>query len=188
VRSAAPSPLIAEALVPAGTGRTVGAEFLLRCDPTGGFFGWIAYTLSRSERVDGPGQPVRLFDFDQTHVLTALGSYDLGAGFDIGLRVRAASGFPRTAVDGRFYDARSDRYEPALGKKNGIRLPMFLQLDARAAKRFAIATTELEIYLDVQNVTNRPNAEEFAYSTDYHDREVISGLPILPLIGAEWRF
>ena len=76
-----------------------------------GFSGWLAYTLQRSERDDGDGTGWRLFDFDQTHVLSALASWELGRGFELGARLRVASGYPRTPVVGAYYDARRDRYE-----------------------------------------------------------------------------
>src|SRR5690606_21094334 len=100
------------------------------------------------ERRDAPGEPFRLFDYDQTHVLTALASYELGSGFEIGGRVRAATGFPRTPVLGAYYDARRGVYEPLLGAHNSDRIPAFLQVDVRASKRFSLEQTELEVYLD----------------------------------------
>jgi hypothetical protein len=42
--------------------------------------------------------------------------------------------------------------------------------------------------LDVQNVTNRENPEEVAYSPDYSSKRYITGLPILPVLGAKWSF
>ncbi len=111
------SPLIAEALVSLGEGRSYGAQFLIRQNLSHGFFGWVAYTLLRSERRDQPAEPWRLFDFDQTHVLTALAAYDLGKGFDLGGRVRYTTGYPRTPVKGAYYDARRDLYEPVLGAR-----------------------------------------------------------------------
>jgi hypothetical protein len=182
------SPLIAEALVSIGEGRSYGAQFLIRQNLSHGFFGWVAYTLLRSERRDQPAEPWRLFDFDQTHVLTALAAYDLGKGFDIGGRVRYTTGYPRTPVIGAFYDARRDLYEPVLGAKNTERIPDFVELDVRFAKRWSIGSSELETYLDIQNVTNRDNPEEIAYSPDYSERRYVSGLPILPLVGARWSF
>ena len=50
----------------AGEGRVYGGELLLRQQFGRWFWGWIAYTLSRSERRDRPGEDFRLFDFDQT--------------------------------------------------------------------------------------------------------------------------
>lgn len=167
----------------------MGVQFLLRRDKGGGrFFGWVAYTILRSERKDAPDARWRLFDYDQTHVLTALGSYDLGRGFEVGLRARVASGFPRTPIQYVYYDARRSRYEPTLGTYNTDRVPLFLQFDVRAAKRFKLASSEAEVYLDVQNVLNRENPEEIAYSPDFSQRRYILGLPILPIVGARWSF
>lgn len=186
VRNPAAAPLLGQALVGAGEGRAFGAQFLIRRDLDHGFFGWIAYTLMRSERRDNVNSIWRLFDFDQTHVLTALASYELGLGFDVGVRFRYATGYPRTPVIGAFYDARRNIYEPVLGAKNSIRIPDFAQLDVRLSKTFKIATTKAEVYADVQNVTNRENAEELIYDQNYGERRTIRGLPILPVVGLRW--
>jgi hypothetical protein len=63
-----------------------------------------------------------------------------------------------------------------------------LQLDARIAKRFTFDRVKAEVYLDVQNVTNRSNAEDIVYNYNYTNRDYITGLPILPVAGAriEW--
>jgi hypothetical protein len=145
--------------------------------------------LLRSERQDTPDGRYRLFDQDQTHVVTAIASYDIGAGFEVGIRLRASTGFPRTPVIGSYYDARLDAYQPIFGVQNSIRIPPFFQLDARIAKHFTFGkTTDLEIYLDVQNVTNRQNPEEIVYNADYSQQAYITGLPILPVAGARLKW
>jgi TonB family protein len=188
-RNPSSTPRAGEALLQQGEGRSVGAQFLLRREKgTGRFFGWVAYTILRSERRDEPSARWRLSDYDQTHVLTALASYDLGAGFEVGARARVASGYPRTPLAYVYFDARRNRYEPTLGEYNTDRIPAFWQLDARVTKRFKLPGSELEVYLDVQNVTNRGNPEEIAYAPDYSRRRYILGLPILPVLGARWSF
>lgn len=188
-RNPSETPRVGQSLLQEAEGRSFGAQLLLRKEKQGGrFFGWIAYTALKSERRDPGSERFRPFDFDQTHVFTALGSVDLGKGFEVGLRARLASGFPRTPVTGAYYDARRNRFEPTLGSYNADRIPLFFQLDARAAKRFRIGRTELEVYLDVQNVTNRENPEEIAYSPTYDSRRYVLGLPILPVAGARWSF
>src|SRR5262249_1669721 len=162
--------LIAEALVGSGEGRSYGAQVLVRRDLAKGFFGWVAYTLLRSERRDGPDGTYRLFDFDQTHVLTALASYHLGKRFATRPPFRYATGFPRPPVIGAYSDLRRDQYEPILGARNGARIPDFYQIDVRLAKRFKVGTTDLELYADVQNVTYHRNPEEIVYSADYSEK------------------
>jgi hypothetical protein len=153
-----------------------------------GFFGWASYSLIRSERKDHPDSDWRLFDFDQTHVATVVASYELGLGFDVGARVRYATGFPRTPVFGAFQDDRRDLYEPIFGKQNSIRIPDFVQADVRVSKRFNFGSVKAEVFVDVQNVTNRRNPEDIVYNFDYTQQGYITGLPILPVLGAraEW--
>jgi hypothetical protein len=171
--------------VQGGRGRSYGTQLLLRQETVGRFFGWISYSLIRAERSDAPGYAFRLFDYDQTHVMTAVGAYDLGHGFEIGTRVRFASGFPRTPVVGSYFDARSDSYQPLFGAHNSIRIPAFFSVDVRFAKRFRFGgTIEGEVYLDVQNVTNHKNPEELVYNASFTQKDYITGLPILPVAGA----
>jgi hypothetical protein len=83
-----------------GSGFVYGTELLVKFKPDARFWGWIAYTISRSERRGLPEEELRLFEYDQTHVLSALGSYRLGRGWEAGLRVRYVSGNPTTPVIG----------------------------------------------------------------------------------------
>ena len=187
-RSLEASPRRAAALVPEGWGRAYGVQSLVRLEETEGFSGWIAYTLMRSERQDAAGQPWRPFDFDQTHVLTALLAWSPGGGFEAGARFRYASGYPRTPVVDAYYDASRDRWQPRFGERGSDRLPDFVQLDLRVGQRFDIDQTRLELWLEVQNVTNQANAEEYVFSPDYRRRDIIRGLPILPVAGLRWTF
>jgi hypothetical protein len=184
VRSLLPSPLLAEALVGTGIGRTRGVQVLVRKQLAKRLFGWITYTLSKAERAKAPDQPYYPYDFDQTNVVTAVASYDLGGGFEVGNRFRYATGYPRTPVTGAYFDVKSGAYEPFFGQLNSIRIPPFVQLDVRVSKHFKLGESAVEAYLDLQNVTNRANPEEIVYSLDYSQKRYITGLPILPVLGA----
>ncbi len=183
-RSALSTPALAQALVSEGSGRSYGGQILLREALAKGFFGWASYSLIHSERQDHPTSAVRLFDYDQTHVFTAVASYEPGLGFEVGARFRYSSGYPRTPVAGAFYDFRRDLYEPYFGAQNSIRIPAFVALDLRAAKRWDFGRIKVEVYLDVQNVTNQKNDEDIVYNYDYTKKSYITGLPILPVFGA----
>jgi TonB family protein len=183
VRSPFESPRLAQSLVSTGVGRSYGMQVLLRRQLEDGLFGWISYGLARSERAATEDADHRLFDFDQTHVFTALASYEIGLGFEVGSRFRLSSGFPRTRVTGAYYVARTDAYEPLFGDHNDDRLPTFVQLDVRFSKKFDLGKVDIEAYLDVQNVTNHENVEENVYSDDYSESGAITGVPILPVVG-----
>ncbi|HEX8953815.1 MAG TPA: TonB-dependent receptor, partial [Polyangia bacterium] len=180
----APTPPLAQALVQQGIGRSYGGQLLLRQELFKGFFGWVTYSISRSERQDHPDRDWRLFDYDQTHVLGVVASYEW-RGFIAGVRFRYTSGMPRTPVVGAFYDARGDQYQPLFGAQNSIRIPDFVQLDVRLEKTFTFHHgVQLNIFADVQNVTNRANPEELVYNYNFTRRDYIIGLPVLAVVGA----
>lgn len=183
-RSALATPPLATALVEDGIGRSYGGQILLRQELRAGLFGWITYSLIRSERKDHPASDWRMLDYDQTHVASVLASYDLGSGWQLGGRFRYATGVPRTPVMGSYFDARDDQYEPLFGGQNTTRVPAFYQLDARLERTFTIADHRTNVFVDVQNLTNRKNPEEIIYNFDYTARKYITGLPTLAVVGA----
>jgi TonB family protein len=163
-------------------GRVYGGELLLRVRPAGPFSGFLSYTLMRSERADD-GEPFRLFNRDQTHILSASGVYRLGRGWEVGATVRYTSGTPYTPVVASTYDAANDVYLPRLGRAMSERNPAFTRIDTRVQKTWTFTKWSLAVYLDVQNVLNAENREGFTYSYDYRQREGVRGLPILPILG-----
>jgi hypothetical protein len=164
-------------------GRVFGGELSLRVKPAGGrFYGFLAYTLMRSERRDA-GQGWRLFDRDQTHVLAASGVVRLGRGWEVGATFRYTSGVPYTPVVSSTYEATTDTYLPRLGTPMSARNPPWSRLDLRAQKTWTFSKWSLALYLDVQNALNSPNREGFSYSYDYTQRQGARGLPILPILG-----
>jgi TonB family protein len=167
-----------------GTGRAFGLETLIRWKPDARFFGWLAYTLSRSELRDGAGLPVHLSPFDQTHILTTLGSYRLGRGWELGARFRLVSGNPYTPRTYGFFDENNAAYLPLTQyPPNGARLPLFHQLDIRVDKTWVFTSWRLSAYLDVQNVYNQGNVEGISYNYNNTLTSYATGLPFLPSIG-----
>ena len=170
-----------------GVGRSYGSEFLLRYKPLrgeNGFFGWLAYTLSRTERADAEGADYYRYDYDQTHILTALGSYKFGRGWQIGARFRYVTGSPYTPEIGGTVDYDAGSYAPVSSlDRNGSRMPAFHQLDLRIDKTWRKKDGAFSVYLDVQNAYNHQNTEAINYNFDYSETSATKGLPILPIIG-----
>jgi len=188
VRSRLTNPLLARALTQNGEGRSYGVQFLLRQELWEGFFGWVSYAISRSERRFDGDETWRAFDFDQPHVLSVVASQEIGR-WGFGARFRYASGNPRTPVVGTAYDARSDRYDPLFGPQNSLRIPAFWQIDVRVDRSFALGeTVRLLLFADVQNVTNRENAEEVVYSASFRQRSTITSLPAIAVVGGRLEF
>jgi outer membrane receptor protein involved in Fe transport len=166
-----------------GVGRVFGLEAIIRHDPTEMFFGWVSYTLMRAERRDRPGESWRPFDFDQTHILTAVGVFQLGSGWEAGFRFRHTTGNPYDPITAGIYNVDSDFYIPVYGGPNSGRLPDFQQLDLRVDKKWIYDDWMLNLYLEVQNVYLHENVEGSAYSYDFAERIPVTGIPIVPNFG-----
>src|SRR5690606_8986600 len=66
------------------TARACGVGILVRKRAEGPFFGWTAYTLSRSERLAPRGW--KAFDFDRTHMLQVVASMRRPRDWELGAR------------------------------------------------------------------------------------------------------
>jgi hypothetical protein len=125
----------------------------------------------------------RLFDFDQTHILTFASTVRLGRGWELGGTFRYVTGNPRTPIVGSTFDANTGLYTAQLGRINSLRNPAFNRLDVRVEKTWTFDAWRLAAYLDIQNVYNAENPEGVQYSYDYSQSNSIRGIPIIPIIG-----
>jgi len=176
------SPVPGENLNNDGIGRIYGAEMSARLRPTSRSSGFLSYTLSRSERNDH-GTGWRLFNWDQTHILTVAGAYRLGRGFDLSGTFRYVTGNPYTPVMASVYNANTDTYKPIYGALNSDRSQPFHRLDLRIEKSWPVRGGSLAAYLDVQNVYNRQSDEGRTYNYNFSQSGTIPGLPVIPSLG-----
>lgn len=105
-------------------GQTYGLELLVRRSQ-GRLSGWVAYTLSRSERYLPCG--LRPSDYDQTHALNVVAQLQLPRGVQLGARLLVNTGRPETLL--RLPDLASTL-------RNNVRMPTYVQLDVRAEKQW----------------------------------------------------
>ncbi len=180
--------IVPESYSDEGIGRVYGGDLLLKHNGSRWVYGWIAYTLLKSERKDHPGDPWRPFEYDQTNIFTLVAGTHLPWEVDVGVRFRYVTGDPVTPILAGVYDADHDVYTPVPGAPYSQRLPDFLQLDLRIDKRFIFKGWILAIYIEGTNLTNRKNVEGYSYSYDYTRKTPVNGLPILPSIGLRATF
>ncbi len=178
-----------------GVGDTEGFELLLRSKPrrlaVGQFFGWIAYTFSRSvvslgdRREDEVPTP-----FDQTHNLIVVAKTTLPWDLTAGLRFAFVTGNPSPISDvvATGHDLTTNTYSPILSTLRPSRLPSYHRLDLRLEKTFVFDWYRVTPYVEVLNTYNWLNPEVLFPSGDYRQRELrvlLPGPPLLPLIGLE---
>ncbi|MBX3270266.1 MAG: TonB-dependent receptor [Sandaracinaceae bacterium] len=161
-------------------GRAYGLELLVRRRIEEGLYGWLSYTLSRSER-RRDGQAWEAFAFDQTHTLNFALSYAID-GWRFGVAFQLSTGRPTDTLVSTIYDADADSFS-ARFLPRGDRLAPFHRLDVRIDRDFDIGPIRGSVYLDVQNVYNAANNEGILYSYDFTQTASVPGLPILPTIG-----
>ncbi len=184
-------PLLAQTMpanqyVNRGTGRSYGAEYLIKAR-TDRFFGWLSYSYARSDRVDGPGMARRLFDFDQTHNVIAVGSWKLGK-WELGARWQYATGQPSTPVIGSIYLADVNAFVPVYGPHNSSRIEDGHALDVRVDRKWTWPSWSLSAYLDVTNVYANARVLGYNYNYDFTERAATTELPFLPALGIRGAF
>ena len=190
--------------LPVEKGRMYGLELLLKHNQGKHFFGWIAYSLSRSLR----NSPIPysssftswdpnswyLNSLDQTHNLQIIGSWKLPWAFEAGLRYQYTTGNPITPNLGYTEHIAQDnmetgRYDQLSGAPRSDRMGPYNQLDLRVGKKFTYDKWIFTAYIDVQNVNyfwyNSPSTYEYSY--DGFERQTIGGI-IIPSIGLKAEF
>lgn len=141
-------------------GRSYGLEVLLRRVAKSGVFGWVSYTLSRSERYrDGDWVP---YDFDRTHLVNVVAGLPLKRNWDIGVRLQYQSGKPVTTTAG-YNTARTDGY---------------VRVDVRIDKRAVWKKWLLDFYVDITNIALLPEEVTTGTTIRY----------VLPTVGLRGRF
>jgi len=134
-------------------GRAYGLELMLRRPFSKRVSGLFSYTLSRATReahfittsgVDDVATVTS--EFDRTHVLNAILSYDLGRRWRVGGRFLFYTGTPYSNLDGSL----------PVPPYNAYRNPAFYRLDFRLEKRWRLGQDgSIAFVLEGQNVTLR---------------------------------
>ncbi|HEX3906084.1 MAG TPA: TonB-dependent receptor plug domain-containing protein [Polyangia bacterium] len=120
-------------------GRAYGAELMLRRN-VGRLYGWLAYTLSWSQRYDDDGVLGRS-DWDERHILNLVAGYRLGHATTVGARFHLNTG----------------RWAPVVGSGGDYQeLPAFYEIDLHAGRRFVFDRFVMDVYADFANVTLDP--------------------------------
>jgi hypothetical protein len=147
-------------------GQAYGLELLVRRPLSRRLTGWLSYTLSRATREARYLMPsgseatsTIVGDYDRTHVLNAMGAYDLGRGWRFGTRFVFYTGAPY-----------SDNYPPGQGSPvpplNDKRYPPFYRVDARLEKRWSLGPERsIAFVAEVQNATLSKEARAYSCQT-----------------------
>ncbi len=192
-------------------GRAYGLELMVRLPQQSRLFGWLSYTLMRSERlrrfalftpdftVAEDTTAMLPFAFDQTHTLNLTLGYVLPKGFRLSASVHFNSGRPESGE----FSSRTSRLaeNPETGVQGWAevplnqvdRLPAYARLDLRASKTITFSNFSAELYLDILNTLGIPEVYGYRYSTNVNfftgeptpAKEAFSVPIVLPTLGVK---
>jgi TonB family protein len=175
-------------------GHSYGLEVLLRRPLTRRVGGYLAYTLSRTERsvarYSGPAA------FDHTHVAHAALAADLGAGFRFGSRITFYTGIPAQRLPGAALG------EEGLGETtewirppsqhaypDPRRAPALFRLDLRFEKRFVLNDSGAWLSAVIETLNTTLSRETLSYRCDrFRCESEVYGPIAVPSVGLEAAF
>ena len=179
-----------------GTGFIGGAEAFLRHRVNEKFFGWLSYAWTHREQrthLDAPYEP---YIFDNTHIVSLVGNYNISPTLEIGAKWQYSSGTSGTHVSEilLIQDPTTRGMQPLIsniqteeGTTSLASLPSYHRLDMRVSKTWNRNGWRIGGFLEILNVYNRKNIIKF-YNPAGDDVEEAPQFPIIPYIGLTVEF
>ncbi|HEY3387487.1 MAG TPA: TonB-dependent receptor, partial [Saprospiraceae bacterium] len=159
-------------------GRSYGIEFFFQQKLYNDFYGLFSYTFVGSEFQDFYGSYIPS-SWDYRHMLSITGGKIFKRNWEVGAKLRFNSGSPYTPYDVEA-SALKTNYDvtnagiPDNTMLNSLRVEPFYQVDIRVDKKYNFKNWSLDVYLDVQNITNNTTEEQPYFSVE---RDV-NGVPV----------
>jgi len=159
-------------------GRSYGAEFFFQQKLFKNFYGLFSYTFVSSEFQNFEGEYVAS-SWDYRHMLSVTGGKIFKRNWEVGAKFRFNSGSPYTPYDLN-ESALKSNYDvtnagiPDNTQLNTLRIEPFYQIDVRVDKKYNFKKWTLDVFLDVQNITNNKTVERSEFSVERDS----NGVPI----------
>jgi hypothetical protein len=186
-----------------GKGRMYGLEVLLRQQQSKRFFGWISYSLARSEKWDYEENRWAIYEKDMTHNLQFIGSWKIPWKMEFGVLARFTTGFPTTPIYGvDYYGVEDLRNKSLVGNKNSDRMTPYFSFNIRLERKFVYDKWIFTSYLEGINVAhilkwikdknNQPLYQpvengDYEWNYDYTEKRVTTDI-FRPSIGLKAEF
>ena len=171
-----------------GSGRAYGVETLIKKDTQGPWSGWLALSLSDSQRRNDLTGETFQYDFDQPVNATVVLNYKHSEYWSFGAKWTYHSGNPYTPIFGPKAAEINKPVLPRYDDLNSGRLPAYHRLDLRADRHYLFDTWKLNAYLELINAYNRKNVATYDYDISYTQRKATYQLPLIPSFGVQGEF
>jgi hypothetical protein len=189
---------------PGRTTESSGIDLWLRRS-TGSLTGWLGYSLAWVWSME-PNQPRPAHAFSGRHLVTSgvagpligNGAFDVRVSYGAGLPYTAVPEPPvaspsfslaATASGGASFAAAGSPEPPVVASEPP---EPYIRLDAQVSRTWAGSVGDFAFqftpYIKVINALNRRDAIFYHYSREAGRAEPVAGLPVMPILGAEWKF
>lgn len=156
-----------------GEGNVKGVDVFFKTKIDNKFTGWVSYAFTDSKRKQYDAVSLVPANFDITHNMSIVGSYNATDELVLGLAYKVSTGKPYTPVTGSEFDAVQNAYRPLYASKNSGRFPTYMTLDMNAQYIFSLFGRFAVGVVAVNNIFNRKNLYGYTYNFDYSERKEI---------------
>ena len=179
-----------------GAGYISGAEVFLRHRVNEKFFGWLSYAWTHRQQRTHPDAPYEPYIFDNTHIISLVGNYNISPTLEVGAKWQYSSGTSGAHVSEilLIQDPTTRGMQPLInniqteeGTTSLASLPPYHRLDIRVSKTWNQEGWQIGTFLEILNVYNRKNVIKF-YNPAGDDVEEAPQFPIIPYIGLTAEF
>lgn len=150
-----------------GSGRAKGIDVFLKSKITNRYSTWISYAYTDSKRNQLDYGALTSADYDITHALTFVASYNIFDNLVVGSTYKISTGKPYTPVVGSFYDSTQGYFVPEYAVHNSGRFPTYQRWDMNLQYIFSLFGRFAVAVFQVNNILNHKNLYEYTYSSDY---------------------
>lgn len=156
-----------------GKGFAKGIDVFLKSSITNKYSTWISYAYTDSKRSQYEAQNETSANYDITHNLTFVASYNISDVITTGLTYRVSTGKPYTPVTGGIYDPNLNLYQPVYAETNSGRFPTYQRMDINFQYIFSLFGRFAIAVFQINNLLNQKNLYDYTYNFDYTKREEI---------------
>lgn len=151
-------------------GRSYGVEFFFQQKLFKNFYGLVSYTFVNSEFQDIFGNYIAS-SWDYRHMVSITGGKIFKKNWEVGAKLRYNSGSPFTPYNIQASALKSNYDVTNAGiidntRLNTLRVESFYQFDIRVDKKYNFKKWTLDVYLDIQNLTNNTTTEQPYFSVE----------------------
>jgi hypothetical protein len=151
-------------------GRSYGVEFFFQQKLFKNFYGLVSYTFVNSEFQDIFGNYISS-SWDYRHMVSITGGKIFKKNWEVGAKLRYNSGSPYTPYNVQESALKTNYDVTNAGiidntKLNTLRVESFYQFDIRVDKKYNFKKWTLDVYLDIQNLTNNTTTEQPYFSVE----------------------